>query len=191
MKIAKASLLLLIAFINFACTSEKPTLVAYEKSGVSFSHFSNWKVTSDTSSQEGVGFRLIDLEGPDEALLSVVLLPASTTLTLDAFAASVANERANVVKENLSIGSFTAARISPASSQAISSEVGGQQRNGIQQRFSVHLLGQEVPHEARFFLISDQHQKAFIMAQVASQHLDRITPDFSATLGSFRLGKPG
>jgi hypothetical protein len=191
MKIAKASLLLLLAFLNFACSPGKPTLVTYEKSGVSFAHLSNWKVTSDTTSQEGIGFRAIDLEGPHEALVSVILFPASADLTLDAFAASIARERASAVKESLSIGSLSAAKVSPASSQAITGEVGGQSQNGIQQKFSVYLLGLEVPHEARFFLVSDHQKKAFILAQVASEHLNQMEPDFSAVLNSFRLANPG
>jgi hypothetical protein len=190
MKIVRASAILLLAFTSFACSPDKPTLVKYEKSGVSFAHFSNWKVTGDTIGQEGIGFRAIDLEGPHQALLAVVLLPASTASTLDTFAASVARERAGAIKESLSIGSFSAAKISAASSEAISSEVGGQQRDGIQQKFSIYLLGQEVPHEARFFLVSDQHKKAFILAQVASEHADQVAPDFSVILGSFRLGSP-
>lgn len=191
MKTTKAISLLLLAFINFACSPSKPTLVTYEKSGVSFTHFSNWKVTSDTTSQEGTGFRAIDLEGPNEALVSVVLLPASIDLTLDAFAASVAHERASAVKESLSIGSFSAAKVSAASSQAITGEVGGQNQKGIHQKFSIFLLGQEIPHEARFFLVSDQYKKAFIMAQAASEHVNQMAPDFSATLSSFRLANPG
>ncbi|MCZ8255535.1 MAG: hypothetical protein O9327_07730 [Polaromonas sp.] len=191
MKIVKASLLLMLAVLNFACSPGTPALVTYEKSGVSVAHLSNWKVTSDTTSQEGTGFRTIDLEGPHSALVSVLLLPASTGLTLDAFAASIERERASAVKESLSVGSFSAAKISPGSSQAITGEVGGQNQNGIQQKFSVHLLGQEVPHEARFFLVSDQHKKAFILAQVASEHVNQMAPDFSAVLSSFRLANPG
>lgn len=188
-RVANALFLLFFAFTNGACSSGTPALVTYEKDGVSFVHFADWKVTDDTIIEETTRSRTLTLEGPSEALVSFVLLPSSADLQLEAFASSIARARGSAIRESLSIGAFSPAEVSASSSQAASAEVGGQQRSGIQQHYSITLLGQEVPHEARFFLVPGPAMTAIIMTQVASEHAKQIASGFSVTLSSFRLGR--
>lgn len=183
--IVKAGLLLLLTLTNCACSPTAPTLVTYERHGVSFVHYSDWRVTNDAVTEEQT--RTIDLEGPNDTIVSIVLFPSSIDLDLDEFATSFARERGSAVKASTSIGSFSAAKLSAASSQAASADVGGQQRSGILQKFSIYLLGQEVPHEAKFFLVPDQQSNAVIITHVATEHAATTAAAFSATLRSFRL----
>ena len=188
LKALRAAVLLLTALACNACSPAGPTLVTYQKKQVSFVHFSDWKVTNDAIIEEVTQSRTIDLEGPNDALVSVVLLPSSTDQKLDDFAASIAQDRGSAIKEALSIGSLSAAKVSPSSSQATSADIGGQQLSGIQQRYSIKLLGQDVAHEAAFFLVRGKQMTAIITTQVATEHAKQTAPAFSATLRSFRLG---
>ena len=184
---SSAGLLLLTALACTACSPEAPTLVTYQKNEVSFVHFSDWRVTNDAIIEESTKSRTIDLEGPNDALVSVVLLPSSNDLRLEDFATSIAHERGSAIKEALSIGSLSATKVSPASSQATSTDIGGQQFSGIQQRYTITFLGQDVPHEAAFFLVPGKQMTAIVTTQVATEHAKQTAPAFSATLRSLRL----
>lgn len=178
---ARAGLLLMLALANFACSPTPATLVQYKKNGVSFSHYSDWKVTEDAIIADTNGSRSIDLEGPQDSIVMIILMPASTDMTLDSYAAGMAQQRAQA----LTVGPFTAAKISAATSRTTSALVGGAKQPGIQQTFSINLLGETVPHEATFFSVADEHAKVFIITQVATEDAKRVAQGFAATLASF------
>jgi hypothetical protein len=178
----RTGLLLLLALATCACSPTPATLIQYKKDGVIFAHFSDWKVTGDAIIADSNGARSIDLEGPHDAIVMMILMPPSTEMTLDSYAADMGQQRA----QTLSVGSFKAAKISAVtSSRATSALIGGAKHPGIQQTFTIDLLGQTVPHEATFFTVADEHARLFIITQVATEDARRVAQGFAATLASF------
>ncbi len=45
----RSSIVLILAFALVACSQKPPTLVKYTKDGVTFNHYSDWKVTADAA----------------------------------------------------------------------------------------------------------------------------------------------
>ena len=178
---------LLMALGVFACSPKPASLVKYEKNGVSFTHLSDWKVTGEPVGEASAGVYTIAVEGPHEAIVSIMIVPASTEMTLDEYAGGMAREREDAIKQALSVGGISPAKVTSTQSQDASAQVGGAHSKGIVQTFSIKLLGETVPHKATFFMVSDQDRKAFIQTQAATEDLTRVTPGFNATLASFRL----
>ena len=173
-----------VALAAFACSPSSRTIKVYEKDGIQFSHFSNWIITEDSPIEGNSNARSIHLEGPNEALVTFICLPASSSQTLEEFAAAVAQGRAKGIEEKLGLGPIKPAEVSKGTSAAIRSHVGGQQQNGIKQHFNINLLGLDVPHEATFFAIDNGRYKVIIMTQVASENAREAYPAFDLTLGS-------
>lgn len=187
---AKASFLLLLAIAIVACTPKPTPLVKYEKSGIAFSYPSDWKVSSDEVIEQSTNTRAIYLDGANGSLVSLVIMPATVDLTLDAFAAQIATERVSAINAMLSVGTMNAGTANVGSSLAANGLVGGKQQAGIVQRFSITVLGKAVPHESQFFAISNDKTKAFIMTQVATEHAKQAAPGIAAALTSVRLVAP-
>lgn len=190
MNTARMGTFLMVALGVFACSPKPATLVKYEKNGVSFTHLSDWKVTGDAVIEASGGWRTIALEGPREAIVSIIVMPASTEMTLEAYAGGMARERAAGIKQALSVGPISPAKVTSTRSEETTAQVGGASRKGIMHTFSVELLGETVPHKSTFFMVSDQDRKAYIHTQAATEDLTSVTPGLDATLASFRLNKP-
>ncbi len=178
---------LLIAFGVFACSPKPATLVKYEKYGVSFTHLSDWKVTGEAVGDASAGVNTISVEGPHAAMVSIMIVPSSSEITLEEYAGGMEREREGAIKQVLSVGGMSPAKVTSTKSQDASAQVGGAHSKGIVQTFSIKLLGETVPHKATFFMVSDQDRKAFIQTQAATEDLTSVTPGFNATLASFRL----
>ena len=87
----------------------------------------------------------------------------------------------------LSVGSIKAGNANIGTSSSVRGKVSGEERDGILQHFSVRLLGQDVPHEARFFGVDGAQYEAILMAQVTSQDATKTYPAFDLILGSFSM----
>jgi hypothetical protein len=87
----------------------------------------------------------------------------------------------------LSIGSLKAGHANTGTSGSVRGKVAGQEREGILQHFNIRLLGQDVPHEARFFGVEGSQYDAILMAQVSSQDATETYPAFDLILGSFAM----
>lgn len=183
----RAALVLMLAAVASACSPQARTLKTYEKDGIHFSHFSDWKVTQDTPLEGTPNSRSINIEGPDNALVTVICLPPATGTTIEQFAAAVAEQRAKAIEEMLSIGSIKAGKADTGTSAAVRGKVAGQEREGVLQHFNIRLLGQDVPHEARFFGVDGSQYEAILMAQVSSQDATETYPAFDLILGSFAM----
>lgn len=182
----RIGIVLVLSWAVLACSSSPRTIKSYDKDGIHFSHYSDWSVTDDAPIEGSPNARAIDLEGPNNALVAFICLPASSQQTLEMFAATVAERRAKLVED----GPIRPAEMSEGTSAAIRGQVSGQERDGILQHFSISMLGQEVPHEARFFAVSNGRYKVIIMTQVASEHARDAYPAFDLTLDSFSIQNP-
>jgi hypothetical protein len=183
----RPALILMLAALASACSPQAQTVKTYEKDGVHFSHFSDWKVTQDQPIEGSPNSRAINIEGPNSALVTVICLPPASGTTVEQFATAVAQQRAKAIEEMLSIGSIKAGKADTGTSSSVRGKVAGQERDGILQHFNIRLLGQDVPHEARFFGVDGSQYEAILMAQVSSQDATKTYPAFDLILGSFAV----
>jgi hypothetical protein len=183
---SRSTLLLLAAALSFHIACSKPvTVESYEKDGVRFSHFSNWKVSKDEPIEGAPGTRVLHVEGPDSALMSIIWLPAASETTLADFAASVAQGRAEEVKKAL--GPIEAMQESTGSSEPSTDQIAGHERTGIRQKFDIVLLGNHVPHEATFYLLETPTHKVILMSQVAKENLAATRPAWQKVYDTLAL----
>jgi len=159
--------LLLIA--STAC-NRSHTIKQYQKDGVQFSYYSDWTIRQDAMLGAAANVRAINMEGPEHAVVSLICLPASNQQTLEDFASAVAKRRDAAIENKLSIGSLKTAQVNKGSSAAVTQDVAGDQQQGIIQRFTIDLLGTQVPHEARFFMVQSPNHHTMVMSQFADQY---------------------
>lgn len=162
-----AVLLLLLA--STAC-NRSHTVKQYQKDGVQFSYYSDWTIKKDAMLEGAAHARAIHIEGPEHAVVSLICLPAANTQTLENFASAVAKRRDAAIEDKLSIGSFKTAEVNKGSSAPVTQDVAGEQQQGIMQHFTIDLLGTQVPHEARFFLVQSPNHHTMVMSQFADQY---------------------
>ena len=169
MKIVRfVTLTALVIITIVACTSRDRTIKLYQIDGIQFSYYSDWTVVKDTSINGNSDYRSIHIEGPDQALVSLVCLPMSNNLTLEDFATSIAKNRDKVIESNPILGSLNVVEVSKGISKPTTGIVAGQEQQGILQQFSIDLLGKQVPHEAKYYLVRGLKYRVFIMSQVAT-----------------------
>ncbi|HZR27234.1 MAG TPA: hypothetical protein VFA71_00525 [Terriglobales bacterium] len=157
---------LAMMFAGVGCT-RPPSIRHYQKDGMQFSYYSNWTIVKDAAVDGKPDVRAIHIEGPGNAVVSLICVPPSNGQTLEGFAAGVAQRRDAAIESKLSIGSFKAAEVSKGASGAITGTVAGEEQQGILQQFSIDVLGTQVPHEAKFYMVSRQRYKVMIMSQVS------------------------
>jgi len=186
--IRSAQLLAVLAVLSVsftACSKPPVTVQTYDKDGVRFSHFSNWKIDQDKPIEGAPGTRMIHVEGPDSALISILWLPAASDVTVESFAASVAEGRAQAVEKK--VGDFKAMQESGGASEPATAKIAGREVRGIRQTFDVVLLGNRVPHEASFYMLQTATHKVVIMAQVARESLDATRPAWQKVFDTLSL----
>jgi hypothetical protein len=183
-RLTLAALVLIIACA--ACTST-PAKQQYQKNGLQFTYNSEWKVAKETPVPGSPDFRTINIEGPNNAVVILICEPASSSHTLDEFAAEMANGRGAAIEEELRRGSLKTGTVSKGTSEPTVEQVAGRQRQGILQRFNIYVPGAQVPHEAKFYSISGSRQKIMIMSQVATEHAAESHSGFELILSTMSI----
>lgn len=156
--------------------------VTYSKDGVSFEHPVGWKVTEDVVAQDETRMRSIDLEGPNEAVVTLMFSPFFSGQDVEKFAAAAARNRADAARANTA----QQARMGPVTATPITRQVAGKENKGVSQRFVVSMLGQNLPHEARFFKAALDGTTAILMTQVADEDAKAAEPGFAMALSTLR-----
>lgn len=160
--------------------------VLYSKDGLSFEHPAGWKVTEDSVAQDETRLRSIDLEGPDDAVVTFNISPYLQGQNIEGFAATIAKSRGESEKSDGAIAQQL--RYSPATTAPITRTVAGRENKGVSQRFVISLLGQKLPHEARFFKANLGGTTAIVMTQVAEEYAKATESGFALVLGTLRYG---
>jgi hypothetical protein len=150
-----------------ACSS--PVIKQYQKDGVQFSYYSNWKIVKDAPIAAKPDVRSIQIEGPANAVISLICEPPSSQQSLAQFADAVATSRGAAIEAKLSVGGFQTAQVSKGTSTPTTGKVAGRDRAGILQEFNIDMLGQQVPHRVRFYLVEGTKYKIMIMSQVSNR----------------------
>ena len=184
---ALAISLALSGLVGPAMAQSAPKATAYSKDGVSFQHPANWKVTEDSVAQDETRLRSIELEGPDDAVVTLSISPFLKGHKIEAFAATIARGREESAKSADAISRQL--RFGPVATTPIQRTVAGREnQEGVSQRFVISLLGEKLPHEARFFKAELGGTTAIIMTQVAEEYAKATEPGFALVLGSLRYG---
>lgn len=158
----------------------------YSKDGVSFEHPADWKVTDDAVEPGANGMRSIDLEGPDESVITFMFSPFLAGQNIEKFAATAAKNRADASKGSAGATPAEQVRFGSVTSAPITRRVAGKDNTGVSQRFVVTLQGQNLPHEARFFAANLGGTSAVIMTQVAVEYAQRTEPGFVMALDTLQ-----
>jgi len=177
---------LALAVIAASCTRARIT-EQYQKDGVEFKYYSDWKVTKDAPVAGKANVRAINIEGPEHAVVALICVPPASAQTLDQFAAAVADRRVEAIEARLSVGSIKTAEVSKGTSEPTTAAVAGQERRGILQHFSIDLLGVQVPHEARFYVVQGSRYKIMVMYQVATSHAETTHPGSELILSTLTI----
>lgn len=171
-----------------AASLAQPALAApnviYNKDGVSFEHPAGWKVTEDSVAQDETRLRSIDLEGPDDAVVTLLFSPFLKAQNIEAFAATTAKNRAESAKSSSAVAQQL--QFGPSTTAPITRNVAGQENKGVSQRFVISMLGQKLPHEARFFKADLGGTTAIIMTQVATEYAKATEAGFALALDTLR-----
>jgi len=165
-------------------TAHAAPAVTYSKDGVSFDHPAEWKVTEDVVAQDGTRLRSIDIEGPDEAVVTLMFSPLLASQDIEKFAATAARNRENAARANTA----QQVRMGASTAAPIARQVAGKDNKGVSQRFVVSLSGQDLPHEARFFKATLGDTTVIVMTQVADENAKAVEPGFVMALGTLRYG---
>ncbi len=180
-------LALVLVVVSAACASRSRVVEHYQKDGLEFSHYSDWTVVKDAPVKGKPDVRAIHIEGPDDAVVSLICAPAGNPQTVAEFAAAVADQRGAAIEEKLSLGPVKAGQVSKGTSAPTTGKVAGQARPGILHQFSIDLLGTQVPHEARFYEVNGSRYKVMIMTQVAAENAMAARPAAELILSTLTI----
>jgi len=181
------SLLVALSLALAACPPAPRTVEVYRKDGLHFSHFSDWKISEDRTFPPSRKVREVILHGPDNALLIVLCVPETSSMSVESFAASMAKGRAEAIKKKLGVGPLTAGEETGGKSQATIAKIAGEESAGIQQTFVLEMLGQKVPHQASYFMLHTGGLKLMITAQVATRHLEATRPGWQQVFDTLAI----
>ena len=171
---------LLVAALSVAAHAAPPA--TYSKDGVSFELPPGWKVAEDVVAQDETRLRSIDIEGPDEAIVTFMFSPFLAGQDIQKFAAAAARNREDAARANTA----QQVRMGAVTESPIAREVAGKDSKGVSHRFVVSLLGQDLPHEARFFKAALGGTTVIVMTQVATEHSSAAEAGFVMALGTLR-----
>ncbi len=158
----------------------------YSKAGASFQHPATWKVTSDEVEKDGAGMRSIDLEGPEEAIISLMFIPFLSGQNIETLAARAAEHRAQMDKG--AAAQEGADKITPTgtTSTAITRRVAGKEIKGVLQRFGYTSEGETVQLEARFFSMDFGGASVTIMTQSMAEDAKLVDAALGLAMGTLR-----
>jgi hypothetical protein len=166
---------LLASAVCAACSSA-PTVKQYQKDGVQFSYYSNWKIAKDAPINGRPDARIINVEGPSHAVIILICMPPSTTQTLEQFASALAKNRDAAVEAKLTFGGVKTAEVTKGTSKPATGRIAGRDRAGILQEFSLDLLGEQIPHQAWFYVVEGTKYKTMVMSQVSTENAGQTRP---------------
>ncbi len=130
----------------------------YEKNGLSFSYANNWRISEDTVLEDGI--RLVQVEDSDNTLFVITIPKLGNTINLGEYSE---NFMKNLTSE-IPIG-----KISKVRNSEVNRTIDNQQYTGIRKKFSMTLLGENIPHITDFFLITQQDADTVITIQVPEE----------------------
>jgi hypothetical protein len=169
------------------CARREHSVERYEKDGIRFSVPSACDVAADKYLNEQHTRRAIHIECSDHAVFSIISIPANTSETLEMFARNVASKRATAIEKKLSVSDVNLGHETAPTFENAATTIHGAPAQGVRNRFSVELLGQNIPHVAEFYMLQSSRSKVFLMTQVAERHLEDTRPRWKAVFDTLEV----
>jgi hypothetical protein len=173
----------LLLALSASCARTSASKERYEKDGLGFSYMSDWHVRSDKEVSGTVGTRILILEGPHEALLTLTRFPASHPTTLAEYAATVEEKREAAVGKL----SGNAARIEGGQLGGVRATIAKQAREGLARSFDIDNAGVSTPYRADFYVIEAGDFKWMLMAQEQAAYEAALRPEIQLVYDSLTL----
>ena len=149
---------------------------AYDKDGLSFSYPDNWTVTEDEILENGL--RYLNVEDADNTVFIASFFRADEALELKEYADNI---KAGMPEE-VPIG-----KLSEVKSFMVSRTVAGKDVPGIRHKFSMTLLGQEIPHTRDMLRIEGRTLVPMIMIQAPDEDWNAAEKEFQIILDSLKF----
>ena len=162
---------MMVLAITATCALKKVVAEKYEKDGLSFTHFSNWVIKEDKLLAEGKA-RLITIEGPENAVLTLSRFSAANLISLESYARTLANQRKEALKKQL--GGVVPLSEEASETGPATMNIAGENRVGLSQKFNIRLLGIDVPHVANFFMVEHGGYQWILMIQAPAEKWNRV-----------------
>lgn len=144
--------------------------VKYEKDNISFLYPRNWKVTEDVVQQD---VRFLFIESPGDAILVAQIYAKNDAVSFSEFVEWFSSQS----KEEIPIGNIGKSSFSNIEGTAVSS--------GIKEKFTISILGEKVPHIREYYIKESSKKVTFLIAQTATEDLDKVELGFNLILSSF------
>ncbi len=167
------SLLLLVGCGERSAKTDNPR--SYNKAGIAFEYPGNWEVTED---EQLAGLRYLFVETPGDAIVIIQIYSADDALEIRDFAQNFARS----AQEETPFGNVSASVFSSV-----------EKSNGYEiltERFSITLLGENVPHTRIYRRKPVDNKVCLIVAQVAVEDLSKVTMGFEQIFSSFKYETP-
>ena len=190
MKIKRAKKLIILSVLLLtitACGVFKPAVKQeYNKDGLTFSYFSDWKITEDKTTAEAVGdVRFISLEGPNDAVLLITRFPGDTDVTLESYVKLLQTgmqEETKTMTGGVGVFKMDDGNLTPVEAQ-----IAGTGRRGLAREFNIKVLNFPVPHRAETFLVEAGNEKWFIVSQSSKEDWEKLKTGFQTIFDSLSL----
>jgi hypothetical protein len=180
----------ILLLVILGCSKfETPTKQEYSKDDLTFAHFSNWKITEDKTTTEAVGeVRFITVEGPSDSIFLATCFPADVDTTLEDYANQIQQGMGETTKELT--GGIEVVKVGEVKTGSVEAQIAGATRRGLRREFDIKALGIPVPHRADYYLIENDKEKWFIVAQAAQEDWDSVKIGFQTIFDTISI-KPG
>lgn len=172
----------LLASLALACACERAADLEnpkhYDRDLIAFDYPGNWTVTSDEVDADG--FRTIVIETPGDGLVLIQHFKEVPALDLDAYAKLFADlTKKEMPFGQVSDGVFSPYPYTPPGSALV--------LHGLQQRFHITVMEQEVPHVRGFFGFDEHYPRTAFICQVASEDLKDVRPGCDLVLNHLEV----
>jgi len=186
--VSHIGLLIVLLFATSACQFVKKivdptktvrkeiTTKTYVENGLSFVYADNWRVTEDEILENGV--RYVNIEDKDNTLFIVSLFTVDDSMDLDEYAENI---KATLPSE-VPIG-----KISEVTSLPVNRVIAGNNLEGIRHRFSMKLLGQDIPHTQDVFQIVGKEYAPMIVIQAPDEDWAAAEKEFQVIFDSLKF----
>lgn len=174
------SLLVFCCLILVGCSEKQADIEKqnqYEKDELSFSYPGNWDVTEDSVTD---GWRIIFIESPGDALMSIEVYANDESFELQEFVELSIDELRSAMPDMLNMSETIAIN-------EIETNLTNSVLNGYRYEFSLSIIGIEVPHVNDNFMFTYKDKTAYISSQVATEDLEKVKNGFQLVLETFDL----
>ncbi|RYF09019.1 MAG: hypothetical protein EOO31_00330 [Comamonadaceae bacterium] len=169
----------------------QPSLAApngnYNKSGASFQFPAGWSITEDAQDEGGTGIRNVDLEGPDDALITIVFNPMTSAIDIQRLAAGATAKREESARSTASAAPAERVTMGATTTRPIQRRVRGKEIQGLLQTYAVTMDGETASGESRIFSLDvGDAQSVAIMTHARATSAKRMEAAVGLILDTLR-----